>query len=45
MKQMFSNQYADSDVTHLSSMSGVGFDMVLSTDGCLDPVNRECALA
>lgn len=28
---------------HLSSVSG--FVTVLSTDGCLDPVNRECALA
>lgn len=27
----------------LSSVSG--FVTVLSTDGCLDPVNRECALA
>lgn len=30
---------------HLSSISRDGFVTDLSTDGCLDPVNRECALA
>lgn len=38
------NRYVNSDVIHLSSTSEGGFDMVLSTDGCLDPVNRESAL-
>lgn len=47
-KQIFANvnRYADAAVTHLSSISGFdGFGIVLSTDGCLDPINRECALA
>lgn len=31
--------------THLSGISEGRLDIVLSTDGCLDPINRECALA